>query len=208
MQDPRGCREVQRALEARTRPARAHQLNRFVDSSNYIHICIVIHIHICMRMYIYIYTHMYIYIYVHTCVLCIYIYIYDYILRGSWSTVFLVEAWTRRARVCQLSGKHKGGPSKGGFLNSRLCSWIMAYCHTPCISLHTYRIVYGSNRLFRKPPLLGPPLSCAKTKRELEYSIPRLHYPANSRRLAEISVEANQASCRYSWKTVFSHLLP
>ena len=28
------------------------------------------------------------------------------------------------------------------------------------------------------------------------------------RRLSEISVRAKQASCRYSWKTVFSRLLP
>ena len=39
----------------------------------------------------------------------------------------------------------------------------------PLISLHTYRSVYDNNRLFRKPPLVGPPLSlpeyspCLKT---------------------------------------------
>ena len=30
------------------------------------------------------------------------------------------------------------------------------------ISLHRYRSVYEHRRLFRKTPLLGPPLSCAK----------------------------------------------
>ena len=35
------------------------------------------------------------------------------------------------------------------------------YIHIPLISLHKYRSVYGNHRLFRKPPLLGPPLSCA-----------------------------------------------
>ena len=32
----------------------------------------------------------------------------------------------------------------------------------PLTPLHKYRSVYENNRLFRKPPLLGPPLSCAK----------------------------------------------
>ena len=31
--------------------------------------------------------------------------------------------------------------------------------YTPLISLHNYRTVYENNRSFRKPPLLGPPLS-------------------------------------------------
>ena len=35
--------------------------------------------------------------------------------------------------------------------------------HIPLFSLHTYRSVYENNRLFREPPLLGPPLSCANT---------------------------------------------
>ena len=35
-----------------------------------------------------------------------------------------------------------------------------------------------------------------------------MHYPVNSRRLPETSVRAKQASCRYSWKTMFSRLLP
>ena len=35
----------------------------------------------------------------------------------------------------------------------------------PFISLHKYRSVYENHRLFRKPPLLGPPLSCANTCR-------------------------------------------
>ena len=43
--------------------------------------------------------------------------------------------------------------------------------------------------------------------REVEYGIPRLHSPLNSRRFPEISVIQKQASCRYSWKTVFSRLL-
>ena len=41
-------------------------------------------------------------------------------------------------------------------------------------------------------------------KRELEYRIPRLRSHANSRRrFPEISVRTKQASCRYSWKTLF-----
>ena len=58
--------------------------------------------------------------------------------------------------------KDKGGPSKGGFLNKRWFSWIIdIYIHIPLISLHKYRSVYDNNRWFRKPPLLGPPSSCA-----------------------------------------------
>ena len=37
----------------------------------------------------------------------------------------------------------------------------MLYVHIPLISLHKYRSVYENNILFRKPPLVGPPLSCA-----------------------------------------------
>ena len=43
-----------------------------------------------------------------------------------------LRAWGRPGLLILLSGKDKGGPSKGGFLN---------------------------DILFRKPPLLGPPLS-------------------------------------------------
>ena len=53
------------------------------------------------------------------------------------------------------SGKDKGGPSKGGFLNNILFVCI----HIPLISLHKYRSAYENDRLFRKTPLLGPPLS-------------------------------------------------
>ena len=35
-----------------------------------------------------------------------------------------------------------------------------------------------------------------------------LHSPVNSRRLPEISLRAKQASCRYSWKTVFLPFAP
>ena len=36
------------------------------------------------------------------------------------------------------------------------------YTYIPLFLLRKYRSVYESNRLFRKPPLLGPRLSCAK----------------------------------------------
>ena len=48
----------------------------------------------------------------------------------------------------------------------KVVSWIIDYVmnnqlclYTPLIALHKYRTVYENNRLFRKPPLLGPPLS-------------------------------------------------
>ena len=34
--------------------------------------------------------------------------------------------------------------------------------HVPLFSLHKYGSAYENNRLLGKPPLLGPPLSCAK----------------------------------------------
>ena len=55
------------------------------------------------------------------------------------------------------SGKDKGGPSKGGFLNNQLFSYtVLSVCNDMI------------NRLFRRPPLLGPPLSCA--------NIPKTHF--------------------------------
>ena len=90
----------------------------------------------------------------------IYIYIYIYIYAGAGSARLFFVA--RPSCYPLISGKDKGGPSKGGFLNNRLFSWIMYDSYTPTINFITqiYRSVYGSNRLFRKPPLLGPPLSC------------------------------------------------
>ena len=48
--------------------------------------------------------------------------------------------------------------------------------------------------------------------KELEYRIPRLHSPVNSRRfpdiLSEIPVRTKSASCAFSLKTVFFRLLP
>ena len=64
-----------------------------------------------------------------------------------------------------FSGKDKGGPGKGGFLNNRLFSWIIChlyYTSHTISSLHKHRSVYEHRILFRKPPLLGPPLSFAK----------------------------------------------
>ena len=40
----------------------------------------------------------------------------------------------------------------------------MFFIHIPLISLHKYRSVHENKRSFRKPPLLGPPLSCAKER--------------------------------------------
>ena len=44
-------------------------------------------------------------------------------------------------------------------------------------------------------------------ERELEYRIPRLHSPVNSRIFSEIAVRTKQASCRLSWKSAFSRSL-
>ena len=65
----------------------------------------------------------------------------------------------------QFSGKDKGGPSKGGFLNNlrNVPEQYIVYVQIPLITLHKFRSVYENNRLFRKPPLLGPLLSCANT---------------------------------------------
>ena len=52
-----------------------------------------------------------------------------------------------------ISGKDKGGPSKGGFLNDISFSWIRYYLciHITLFSWHKYRSAY-ENILFRKPP--------------------------------------------------------
>ena len=43
------------------------------------------------------------------------------------------------------------------FLNNIIC----IYTYVPLVSSHKYRSVNENHRVFRKPPLLGPPLSCA-----------------------------------------------
>ena len=53
---------------------------------------------------------------------------------------------------------------KVGFLKNRsFPEPYIIYIHIPFISLHNYRSAYERNRLFRKPPSLGPPLSCVKS---------------------------------------------
>ena len=47
-------------------------------------------------------------------------------------------------------------------------------------------------------------LASSLVKRELEYRIPRLHYPVNFRRFPKRFEDL----CRYSWKTVFSQFAP
>ena len=60
----------------------------------------------------------------------------------------------------------------------------------PLISLHKYRSVYEDQRLFRKPPLLGPPLSCAKVL---------LQRPALADRDPGPAAPAKPNSCRESF---------
>ena len=102
-----------------------------------------------MYIYIYIYRHVcvYVYIYIHIrTTICIYckhmINLYSHV----------------HVSAMNMLAQDNGGPSKGGFTNNILCSYIM-YIHIPLISLHKYRSSYEDRMLFRKPPLLGPPLS-------------------------------------------------
>ena len=63
----------------------------------------------------------------------------------------------------------------------------------------------------RGPGADGADGSSLEFKRELECRIPRLDSPVNSRGFPEIfgdSVKTKRASCRHSWKTIFSSLLP
>ena len=69
-------------------------------------------------------------------------------------------------------------------------------------------IVYGWAR-----GVCGPMAAAdQKTKRELEYRIPRLHHPVNSRRFPDIFADLCKITKLYSWrcfrKTVCSRLLP
>ena len=77
----------------------------------------------------------------------------------------------RGARVCLALAQDRGGPSKGGFLNNRLPSYtdiyiyIYIYIFVQQLRVFVYKqvIIQENDRLFRKPPLLGPPLSLPDT---------------------------------------------
>ena len=80
-------------------------------------------------------------------------------LQGQASTDQYERAATRESRSRTGLAQDKGCHSKGGFLNNILFMNNRLLLYTPLISLHKYRTVYENNILFRKPPLLGPPLS-------------------------------------------------
>ena len=114
-------------------------------------------------MYVYIYIYMYTYIllsYMYVCVyMCIYIYIYIH-LDGDAGEDRRVEedGWARGS--CTCFGARQRCPSIGGFLNNRLCSYTGIFSCNEINGMYFKHVLFRTNiKLFRKPPLLGPPLS-------------------------------------------------
>ena len=109
----------------------------------YIHICVYIYIYIYIYTYISTCVYVYIYIYIYT---CIYIYIYIYIHKHADARPLDRTAGAlpagRRAKSVLLSGKDKGGPGKGGFLNNHIFSCTVLYL---CNEVNG---VYKTNILF------------------------------------------------------------
>ena len=96
------------------------------------------------------------------------LYQYHYLLLYYYQCVYYQQQYfPQLANLCdvivQCSGKDKGGPSKGGFLNNQLFSYTVLYVCNEINGVYKHDVLFMKNNiLFRKPPLLGPPLSCAK----------------------------------------------
>ena len=107
--------------------------------------------------------------------MCVYVCMYVYIYI-SWPALGGVDRSARgvqrvpRGGCRQVGGiydlaQDKGGPSKGGFLKNRLLSYTDIYIYMYMrvmklmVCVNKRYIIQDNNRLFRKPPLLGPPLS-------------------------------------------------
>ena len=89
-------------------------------------------IHEYIYIYIYIHTYTYIHIYMYMCIY-IYVYIHIHVKKANLFSAYLTRVKKNVHVVLafspvgdgfrtRLSGKDKGGPSKGGFLNHRLFS--------------------------------------------------------------------------------------
>ena len=69
--------------------------------------------------------------------------------------------------------------------------------------MHKFISVYGNHRLFRKPPLLGPPLSCAKGC-SADGTLVRLPH---RRTLAGFALAASESQKQTAWKELNKHKL-
>ena len=141
------------------------------------------------HIYIYIYIHMYTIIYVCVCVytyVCMYAYIYIYVCI-SLNTYIYIYIY-----LC---------------MHIYIYMYIYIYIHV-CIRIGI--MIYNPSEDRR--PMLASGQEPAGYKRELEYRTPRLI--TFSRKLLEVSGDfaeisvGTHYSCRYSWKSVFSRLLP
>ena len=65
----------------------------------------------------------------------------------------------------ELLAQDEGGPSKGGSLNHLTFSCTDLYVCNVINGMYIYKsyIIQENQLLFRKPPLLGPPLSLPET---------------------------------------------
>ena len=135
---------------------------------------------ICISyIYIYIYTIIYIYIYIYIYIIptlskretdsgcdgrdnrannVLHYTILCYIMTSYSNIILYVILFVYSIK--HYLAQDKGGPSKCGFPNDRLFSTIIDYVYTHH-SFHYTNIQpdMNNNQLFRKPPLLGPPLS-------------------------------------------------
>ena len=118
------------------------------------------------------YIYIYIYIWYYTIsIIMLYCYLYDYIIIIIYDiiiyTYLLLSLYYcnfMMSLLCRARTK---------VVLVKVVSWIVdyfpeqyiIYIHIPVISLHNYILIYDNTRLFRKPSLLGPPLSCANYHR-------------------------------------------
>ena len=77
-----------------------------------------------------------------------------------------VSSASRRERARRRSNswfslaQDKGGPGKVGFQNNRLLPYTDLYfCNDIMVCVYKSCVIQDNNILFRKPPILGPPLS-------------------------------------------------
>ena len=75
-----------------------------------------------------------------------------------------------------------------------ICIYVCIYVYMQYMYTYVYMYVYMRIHIY------------IYIYRLLDYGLPQT--PGGLRRLSEISVRTTQASCRYLWKTAFSHLLP
>ena len=162
----------------------------------YMYICVCVYISLSLYIYIYTYVYIYIYIYIrihtyihihvhiHTCMHAhIYIYIHIYVHECMHErTPSSGTSWSRAA-----PGAHRR-------LAGTWDGWVVSLV-VPIIVVDTTIIcsISSTNNSTTININISTSNNKDRCKRELDYRIPRLHSPVNSRRFSEISVMIKQA---------------